>query len=335
MGQSGVTIYQVAETAGVSISTVSLALNHPDRVKPATRDRVIEVAGQLGYRPGATASERARRRVGRIAVLAPFSSYETYRTRLIGILDTFGPDDVEVVVLDAPSAAEANSPLLETLPVRGDVDGLLIMGVPLGDQGADRLRRWGPPTVLVDSAHPAFSTVAFDDEQAGYLLAAHLLDRGHTRLAYLHEPQRSGDYVSAAMLRLRGILRALREAGHAETACEEIVLSGTDVATARAFAPGFAARPDRPSAVIAHHDGLAAGLLNGLRTAGVAVPESLAVAGFDDGPLAEGLGLTTIRQPFAESGRQAAELLRTQIQTQRHTGTRTLLTPELIIRQTA
>lgn len=333
MAQSGVTIYQVAETAGVSISTVSLTLNHPDRVSPTTRDRVIEAAGELGYRPRATASARARLRVERIAVLAPFSSYATYRTRLVGILDTFGPDDVEVVVLDAPSAAEASSPLLETLPVRGDVDGLLIMGLPLGDRGADRLRRWGPPTVLVDSAHPAFSTVAFDDEQAGYLLAAHLLSRGHTRLAYLHEPQRSDDYVSPAMLRLRGILRALREAGHSEGSCEEIVLPGSDFATARSFAPEFVARANPPSAVIAHHDILAAGLVTGLRTAGVAVPNAVAVAGFDDGELAEGLGLTTIRQEFADSGRLAAELLRTQIQTHRQSGTRTLLAPELIIRQ--
>ncbi|MEV0247114.1 LacI family DNA-binding transcriptional regulator [Nocardia sp. NPDC050712] len=332
MGNSSVTIYQVAQAAGVSISTVSLALNHPDRVSSATRDRIIGIAGELGYRPGATASERARRRVGRIAVLAPFSSYETYRTRLIGILDTFGPDDVEVVVLDAPSAAETSTPLLETLPVRGDIDGLLIMGVPLGEQGADRLRRWGPPTVLVDTAHSTFSTVTFDDEQAGYTVAAHLLDRGHRRLAYLHEPQRSGGFVSAGMLRRDGILRALRAAQDAEY--DEFTLPVNHFDAAREFAAEFTRSPDHPTAVIAHHDVLAAGFLSGLRAAGVAVPGTVAVAGFDDGPLAAGLGLTTIRQQFADSGRRAAELLRSMIQTGQHTPTRTLLLPELIVRET-
>lgn len=335
MGNSGVTIYQVAQTAGVSISTVSLALNHPDRVSPATRDRIIEVAGELGYRPGATASDRARKRVGRIAVLAPFSSYESYRTRLIGILETFGPDDVEVVVLDAPSVARAGSPLLETLPVRGDVDGLLIMGVPLGDRGADRLRKWGPPTVLVDSAHPAFSTVAFDDEQAGYLIAAHLLDRGHSTMAYLHEAQRSEDYVSPGMLRRRGMQRALREAGHGEQALEEVVLSDSDFAAARESVAAFVRRKQRPGAVIAHHDVLAAGFLAGLRAANVDVPGDIAVTGFDDGALAEALGLTTIRQQFADSGRRAAELLRSLIRTEQQASTRTLLLPELIVRQTS
>ncbi|MEV6167816.1 LacI family DNA-binding transcriptional regulator [Streptomyces sp. NPDC051954] len=328
------TIYQVAKTAGVSISTVSLALNHPDRVSVSTREEIIRVAGELGYRPGATASARARRRTGRIAVLAPFSSYGTYRTRLVGILQAFRPDDVEVVVLDAPSAAEADSPLLETLPVRGDVDGLLIMGIPLGEQGVDRLRQWGPPTVLVDSAHPALSTVTFDDEQAGYLLATHLLSRGHRRLGHLHEPQRSEAYVSAGMLRHEGIHRALREADGAEPSCEELVLADNGLSTARAFAAEFVRRTDRPTAVIAHHDVLAAGFLAGLRAAGTEVPDQVAVAGFDDGPLAEGLGLTTIRQPFAESGRRAAELLRSLIQAPQQTPGRTLLLPELIVRET-
>jgi LacI family transcriptional regulator len=100
--------------------------------------------------------------------------------------------------------------------------------------------------------------------------------------------------------------------------------------TARAFAAEFLRRKHRPTAVICHHDVLAAGFLAGLRAAGTEV----AVAGIDDGPLAESLGLTTIRQPFAESGRHAAELLRSLIQSPGHTVARTLLAPQLIVRET-
>ena len=328
------TIYQVAEAAGVSISTVSLALNHPDRVNEKTRDRIIEVAGELGYRPRATPSARARRRSDRIAVVAPFSSYESYRTRLIGILDTFGPDGIDVVVHDAPSVASAGSPLLEALPVRGDVDGLLIMGIPLAEEGADRLRRWGPPTVLVDSAHPSFTSVTFDDEQAGALLVRHLLDRGHRRIGYLHEPQRSPSYVSPGMRRRDGMTRALQTAGIAADALQDLELTQNDLSTAREFAAWFLDNDRRPTAVICHHDVLAAGFLAGLRAAGTAVPAQVAIAGIDDGPLAEGLGLTTIRQPFAESGRHAAELLRSLIEAPGHAVARTLLAPELIVRET-
>ncbi|WP_369212002.1 LacI family DNA-binding transcriptional regulator [Streptomyces flavofungini] len=328
------TIYQVAEAAGVSISTVSLALNHPDRVSPKTRDKIIRVAGELGYRSGATVAERARRRSGRIAVVAPFSSYETYRTRLVGVLETFAPHHIEVVVHDTPPSTESASPMLEALPVRGDVDGLLIMGVPLGEESADRLRRWGPPTVLVDSANDEFTNVSFDNEQAGYLLAAHLVARGHRRLAYLHEPYQPSAYTSAGELRLQGVARALRESDSAEPDFEDLELAGNDVASARAYAAEFARRTERPTAVIAHHDLLAAGFLAGLRTAGLEAPDEVAVAGFDDGPLAEAFGLTTIRQPLAESGRHAAELLRSLIDKPRRTPARTLLVPRLIVRET-
>ena len=107
---------------------------------------------------------------------------------------------------------------------------------------ADRPLRWGPPTVLVNSAHQAFSSVTFDDEQAGFLA--------------------------------------------------------------------------------------------GLRTAGAEAPRQGAVAGFDDGPLAEGLGLTTVRQAFAESGRHAAELLNSLIRSPGHAVSRPLPTPELRVRET-
>lgn len=324
------TIYQVAEAAGVSISTVSLVFNHPGRVGERTRDRVIGIAGELGYRPGATPSARARQRVGRVAVVAPFSSYESYRTRLVGVLETFGPEDVEVVVHDAPSVAEAGAPLLETLPVRGDVDGLVIMGIPLAEGGAERLQRWGPPTVLVDSVHPAFPSVVFDDEQAGELLARHLRERGHRHVGYLHERQRSQSYVSPGMRRLEGMGRVLGPA----PGIADLELAANDPAAARALGAAFLDRDPRPTAVVCHHDGLAAGFLAGLREAGAAVPADVAVAGVDDGPLADGLGLTTIRQGFAESGRHAAELLRSAIRAGRATPSRTLLVPELVVRAT-
>lgn len=92
---------------------------------------------------------------------------------------------------------------------------------------------------------------------------------------------------------------------------------------ARAFAADFLDRSNRPTAVICHHDMLAAGFLAGLWAAGASVPAQVAVAGIDDGPLAEGLGLTTVRQPFAESGRQAAEVPRSLIQSPDHAVART------------
>lgn len=107
----------MAERAGVSIATVSHALNRPDRVGAATRERVLDVVDELGFTPKVSAVALARRGVGRIGVLAPFTSYPSYSTRLMGVLEASALRSVDVVVFDVPSVAVAPSPLLRTLPV--------------------------------------------------------------------------------------------------------------------------------------------------------------------------------------------------------------------------
>src|SRR5690348_11983269 len=94
------TIYEVAELAGVSISTVSLALNRPERVAAATRTRVLAAADQLGFVPKAAAVSRARKGVGRVGVVAPVTSYSSYMRRLAGVLEGFRDEAVEVCVYD-------------------------------------------------------------------------------------------------------------------------------------------------------------------------------------------------------------------------------------------
>src|SRR5690606_17418187 len=103
----------------------------------------------------------------------------------------------DVAVFDHGSVADMDSPLLDSLPVSGRLDGLLVMGIPLDDGMADRLLRRGLPTVLVDSIHPKFSSINVDDEAGGRAVARHLIERGHRTFAFVGESQRSVDYVSA------------------------------------------------------------------------------------------------------------------------------------------
>jgi DNA-binding LacI/PurR family transcriptional regulator len=121
----------------------------------------------------------------------------------------------------------------------------------------------------------------------------------------VQEPQESFEFLSQGQRRNRGFLRA---AGLAEDAVP-VVLTRNDVAGSRKALHDVLARTPRPTAVFAHHDVLAAGLLLEARRLGVRVPEELAVVGFDDGSIAEATGLTTVRQPFEESGRIGARLL--------------------------
>jgi DNA-binding LacI/PurR family transcriptional regulator len=305
---SNVTIYEVAARAGVSISTVSQTINRPGRVNPRTREKVLQAIEELKYMPKAAAVSHARRGVGRLGVLAPFTSYESFRRRLMGVLAESDGTNRDVVVYDHESAAASTSPLLRTLPVTGRLDGLLIMGLPIDDALAQNLLTRRLPTVLVDTSRPEFSTVNVDDDEGGAMAARHLLDRGHRSFAFVQEPQESFAFLSQGQRRNRGFLGTVAEAG-LDPRRVATVLTANDVAGGAAALAGVLALRPVPTAVFAHHDTLAAALLLACRRNGVRVPDDLAVVGFDDGLVAESAGLTTIRQPFEESGRLGARLL--------------------------
>jgi DNA-binding LacI/PurR family transcriptional regulator len=326
-----VTIYDVAAYAGVSISTVSQTINRPTRVNAKTRERVLNAIDALEYMPKAEAVSHARRGVGRIGVLAPFTSYDSFRRRLMGVLAESDGASRDVVVYDHESAAASVSPLLRTLPVTGRLDGLLIMGLPLDDALAEHLLARQLPTVLVDSSRSEFSTVNVDDDEGGAILARHLLARGNTSFAFVQEPQESDEFLSQGQRRNRGFARVLTEAG-IDPAAVHTVLTGNDISASRqALHEVLALRP-APTAVFAHHDVLAAGLLVECRRQGVRVPEDLAVVGFDDGSVAEAAALTTVRQPFEESGRIGARLLGELISGAATAVQRIVLGLELVVR---
>jgi DNA-binding LacI/PurR family transcriptional regulator len=329
-----VTIYEVAERAGVSIATVSHALNRPGRVSAATRQRVLDVVDELGFTPKPTAVTLARKGVGRIGVLAPFTSYASYSTRLAGVLDACAGRNVDVVVFDVPSVAAATSPLLRTLPVTGRLDGILIMGVPVEDTMVHRLSHRRLATVLVDSQRPDLNQVNVDDEAGGYQIGAHLIARGHRGFTYVSEGQRSTDYVSPAQFRRRGLARALRAAGLPQDALRHHIAPANDLAGGRQAATAIMELDRVPTAVIAHHDGLAAGLLSGFRAAGRNVPGDIAVVGYDGTDLSEALELTTVDQPFAETGRIAARRLLSLLDGADGASQHVNLIPRLIVRAT-
>ncbi|WP_251855886.1 LacI family DNA-binding transcriptional regulator [Herbiconiux sp. L3-i23] len=296
------TIYTVAERAGVSISTVSLAINAPHRVSSATRARVVAAAGELGYRAGV--GPRGSAGGTRVAVAAPFSTYATYFRRFSGMLVRARETAIDLEAHDLESAASVAAPLLDALPARRGIDGLILMGVPLGSAALRASRESALPLVFIDvrRARPVGNdvpSVHIDDEEGGRLAGAHLAALGHTRTVYLGEPQRSQDYVSAGMLRMQGA----RE--HLDVQMVTVPLHGDPTPALKQALSGSGA----PTAIMANHDELASRAWRAVTALGLRVPDDVAIVGYDDGPLAEGLGLTTVRQPFEESGRVALDLL--------------------------
>ncbi|MCR2784331.1 MULTISPECIES: LacI family DNA-binding transcriptional regulator [unclassified Microbacterium] len=305
-----VTIHDVAREAAVSPATVSNAMNRPGRVAADTRARVLAVADRLGYIPHAVAAHRARTATSRVGIIAPFTTYASFAARIQGALTVLSADNLEAIVYDHPSASRSPSPRLASLPFSGNLDGLVIMGVPIDTGIADRLLARGLATVLVDSRHPQFTSVVLDEERGATLAAEHLIGRGFEQFVYVTEGQRSKDYVSQGKRRLTGFVNALRERGVAESAIHCITAPSGNAKAGQAAAEHVAllSREGRVG-VLCGHDTLAAGVLSGLRGRGVAVPDRVGVIGWDGGEVVEALGLTTVRQPLVESGRAGAERL--------------------------
>jgi len=300
-----VTIYDVAARAQVSISTVSNVLNKPERVKAATRERVLAAADELGFVPKTQAVTLARQGTGRIGAMAPFTSYASYLRRLAGVLRAASEFGLEVVVFDHESAALASSPALASMPIHGRLDGLLVMGLPIEEGIAKRFHERGLPTVAVDADSDRFSRVVIDDVEGGRIAARHLLEKGHRRLGYILERQVS-DYESQAVRRLVGFKEVAAVGGSDVT----VEISDNSVEEARSAATRLLRRETPPTAIMAHHDLLAIGALLAARDLGLNVPADVAVMGFDDGDMATAADLTTVRQPFEESGEAAVRLLR-------------------------
>jgi len=331
MGAAKVTIYDVADAAGVSISTVSNALNRPDRVREDTRRRVLQAAQSLGFTPKSEAVNQARKGVGRIGVIAPFVTYSSYMRRLAGLLEVLNKANLEVCTYDEESAASRTSLLLSRLPLGSRLDGLVVMGIPLDDEAADRLLAASFPTVLVDSEDDRFSCVVSDNALSGRLVAQHLLEAGHTRIGYLTEEHEVAAHPQQGVQRSQAFAAELAAAGH-PLEPRRVVATAHSVDAARVAAARLLADGSL-TAVAAHDDTLAVGVLHAAAERGVRVPEDLAVVGCDDGDVAAAVGLTTVRQPFEESGRLAATTLLELMGAEHPTRRTTVLRQELVARR--
>ncbi len=306
------TIYDVAEHAGVSITTVSRMLNDPNKVNPETRKRVLASIDAFGFVPKAEARARAMQMNGRIGVITPFFTAPSFTQRLRGIAGALSLLNFELVVYTVDSTNHLQK-FLSTLPLTGNLDGLIILSLPVGDPDAQRLIDHDLPTVLVEYPHPRLNCVEIDDVQGGYLAANYLIKKGHRRIAFLGDTDLPEYAIHPVSLRLNGFRRALEESG--------IDLPDTFVRLApytqeqtRQVARELLSLSKPPTAIFAATDFQALGVLKAARQLSVKVPEQLAVIGFDDLDLAEYADLTTISQHLDESGKLAVEILASQIE---------------------
>ena len=332
MDRTKVTIYDVAEAAGVAISTVSRVLNESPEVSEATRARVQAAIAQLRFRPDRAAKQLARQAASTLAVALPSATSLFYVELLKGVKDALRPYEIDLLLGNLGSTAPVQT--LHRFLDRGAVDGLLLAALPVDAELADALERTRAPVVLIGSRRAGFDTVWWDDVAGARAAVTHLVELGHRRIGMIAAHPWS--YTAAARLAgYRAALEAagvpfdpalvvagdtLKHAGFSEEAGGEAMLKLLDL-------------PAPPTAAVASGDVQAFGAWAAARDRGLAVPRDLSLVGYDDLKLARYLGLTTVAQRMQEVGNRAAERILERMRGEGEEEFRFHIAPELVVRQ--
>ena len=306
-GKKAPTIFDVAKLSGVSISTVSRVINMPEKVNLETRQKVYKAIDTLGFVPQAEARARALRFNGRIGVITPFFTAPSFVQRLRGIAATLSKENFDLIIYTVDSNNRLQS-YLSSLPLTGNLDGLVIVSLPVADADVKRLLEHNLPTVLIEFPHPLLNSVEINDIEGGKIATDYLINKGHKRIAFLGDSDLPEYSIHPVSLRLKGFRQAIKNA-NLEIPKEFVQLAPYNQEQARIIARKLLDDPNPPTAVFAATDLQALGVLKAARQMNIKVPEKLAIIGFDDLDMAEYEDLTTIRQHLDESGRIAIEIL--------------------------
>lgn len=268
---------------------------------------MLAAIDELGFVPKAEAAARARKGTKRIGVLAPFFTYPSFVQRLRGVATALAGTPYELAIYNVDTDVRRDG-YFASLPITRRLDGLIVMALPFDDAVACRFRDHGLETVLIECRHATFTSIEIDDHVGGRMAAEYLLARGHRRCAFVGDAEVPGYAVPTSDRRLQGYRQALGEAG-VELTETSTALAPHGLEYARQGTHRLLDSLAHPTAIFAPSDTQAMGVLKAARERGLAVPDDLAVIGFDDVEFADYIGLTTVRQPLEESGRVAVELL--------------------------
>lgn len=313
------TLADVAREAGVVAMTASRAINDSGYVSDEVRVRVLKAARRLHYRPNILARQLKLRRLNTVGVVLPDVSNPFSTELLEGMKSVLDQKGYTAFVTTTGRRIDREVSGLRAL-VEHRVDGLLIAtrGTRIGDALVRDLARHGPPIVTIGRPIDgiAVDCVTADHWQGAFDAVSHLIRLGHTRIGFIG----ISHHDRHTLRRFQGYEDALAANGIKPIAR---YVAGPSIA------PAFATQEDGhtammqllelkrpPTAFFARNDFAAIGALRAAHEAGLRVPEDVAIAGFDDIPLAAYTTptLTTVQQPIAEQGQIAARLLLDRIE---------------------
>lgn len=299
-------IKEVALKAGVSIATVSRVINDKGPVALETRQRILAAIEQLRYVPHGAARSLITNQTDTIGVLLPDLYGEFFSEVIRGIDLAARRSGYHVLISGFHSDRAEIEAVLRAL--RGRVDGLIVLSPDVDAQGLRRNLPDTLPVVLLNTRvmGAAFDAINVDNYGGAFAMVRHLASPGRRRIALICGPRENAD----ARERLRGYRDALRAEGVEPSPGLEVPGDFSEESGYRAGRLLLALEL-RPEAVFAANDSMAIGCLFALREAGVEVPGDVALAGFDDIPIARYVTppLSSVHVPIAELGERAMERL--------------------------
>ena len=330
------TIYDVADRAGVAISTVSRVLNNSRDVSDKTRESVLDAIEKLQFRPSRTAKSLAQQSTRTIAVAVPTFTTPFHNELLKGVRSRLKGVDIDLLLCDLKWAAPAAT--LMNFLNRGAMDGLLLTGLAMTEPLRDELVRLGAPVILVGSHCEDLDSFYWDETIGSKMAVEHLIGQGHERIGLITTHHES-DLRDA---RVQGYQEALREAG-LPAPNEWIAVGHTEKHAGFSEESGYEAMQTLfdvdPSltAIFATSDVQAIGAWQAIRHHGMDVPDDFALVGYDDIKVSRFIGLSSIAQNMHDVGERAADRLLSRI----NRGSlpdefvSELITPELVVRKSS
>lgn len=325
----GVTIKELSAACGLSVSTVSKALNNYPDVSEETREQVRKAAERLGYRPSAIARGLKMGRTFNLGVLYSDDSESGFTHNYFGpVLEAF-KNEAERRGYDITFISQRGGRMtyLEHCQSR-NVDGVCIVCCDFSDPEVLELVSGPLPVVTIDHVFHNHSCIVSENRQGMAMLARHIIEMGHTRIAYI-----CGDSTSVTDVRLTSFMRAMGEVGIEVPEAYIVHSKYHDPAKTREATQRLLSLDERPTCIIMQDDYAALGGMEAIRAAGLSIPGDISVAGYDGVPLLQMCSpkLTTVRQDTQRIGAAAARKLVHLIELPRTTFEETIFIPSELL----
>ncbi|MFO7847212.1 MAG: LacI family DNA-binding transcriptional regulator [Balneolaceae bacterium] len=306
--QKKITIYQVAQRAGVAISTVSRVLNNSPNVSQSTKDKVNKAIKELNFRPQVSARNLASRKPQMLAIAVPSFTTPYYTEVLKGVKDEISDLDLDIVIYNTGSKNPEEG--VENFFNRGTADTIITISIDITDTVHQQLQSSEVPIVLIGSSHPMYNYFDLNNKKGGFLAGEHLVKQGYKRMgAILPAVQ-----TKASQLRHQGFVDALKE--FKMPVEEKFFIRGESTKHAGfTEEAGFEAIYDFdkleefPDAIFCGNDTLAIGAYHAISKLGMKIPDDIAIMGYDNIKFTKYLDLSTIDQKMYSVGVEATKRL--------------------------